>query len=96
MHACYLYGLFSNAKIITNAKGLRTRPNAAATAAVEPSNDKIAGHEIVDEDLRQKCLWNTLKATKEENDTDKWWDYMSRVHSHCYNVINEDCSKRAF
>lgn len=21
---------------------------------------------------------------------------MSRVHSHCYNVINEDCSKRAF
>jgi len=65
--------------------------------AVEPSNDKIAGHEIVDEDLRQKCLWNVLKADKEnENATDLWWDYIARVHSHCYNVINEDCSKRAF
>lgn len=40
-----------------------------------------------------------LKGKKEEegeNATDKWWDYISRVHSHCYNVINEDCSKRAF
>jgi len=38
-----------------------------------------------------------LKADKEnENATDLWWDYIARVHSHCYNVINEDCSKRAF
>lgn len=24
-----------------------------------------------------------------------WWDYMSFVHQSCYNVINEDCSRRA-
>lgn len=53
--------------------------------AVEPSNDKIAGTEIIDEDLRQKCLWNIL-AEKEQ--TDLWWDYVARVHSRCYNVIN--------
>jgi len=26
---------------------------------------------------------------------EKWWDYIERVHSTCYSVINEDCSTRA-
>lgn len=39
------------------------------------------------EDLRQKCLHDAEPS--------KWWDYISRVHSTCYSVINEDCSKRA-
>ena len=25
-----------------------------------------------------------------------WFDYINRVHSQCYSLINEDCSKRAF
>jgi hypothetical protein len=28
--------------------------------AVEPSNDKIKGREIIDEDIRQKCLYEEL------------------------------------
>lgn len=28
--------------------------------AVEPSNDKIKGRDIIQEDLRQKCLYNSL------------------------------------
>lgn len=31
--------------------------------AVEPSNDKLKGKEIILEDLRQKCLYNSLKET---------------------------------
>jgi hypothetical protein len=60
--------------------------------AVEPSNDKIAGTEIIDEDLRQKCLWKILQ---DKGQTDVWWDYIARVHSRCYNVINQDCSRNA-
>ena len=60
--------------------------------AVEPSNMNMKGREIVLEDLRQKCLWNNLAA---QNTTDLWWDYIARVHSTCYSVVNEDCSKRA-
>lgn len=26
---------------------------------------------------------------------DRWWQYIKKVHSQCYNVINESCSKRA-
>ena len=25
----------------------------------------------------------------------RWWDYISKVHTQCYNVINESCSERA-
>lgn len=60
--------------------------------ALEPSNANIRGAEIVMEDIRQMCLWENLSA---KNQTDKWWNYMSRVHKTCYSVINEDCSRRA-
>lgn len=60
--------------------------------AVEPSNANIKGHEIVQEDLRQMCLWELLK---EKNMTDSWWDYIHKVHSTCQSVINKSCSKRA-
>ena len=60
--------------------------------AVEPSNNAIKGQEIVLEDLRQKCLWNNLAA---KNETQKWWEYIARVHTTCYSVVNEDCSRRA-
>jgi hypothetical protein len=61
--------------------------------AVEPSNENLKGREIILEDLRQKCLYNKLY----ENDSTRktWWDYMRYVHTNCYSVINEDCSKSA-
>ena len=62
---------------------------------MEASNEAIKGQEIVLEDLRQKCLWNSLSES-EGGDTSLWWSYISRVHKTCYSVINEDCSKSAF
>jgi len=44
------------------------------------------------EDLRQKCLYTNMKEAKTPAN---WWDYIQRVHSTCYSVINEDCSRRA-
>lgn len=44
------------------------------------------------EDLRQKCLHTTL--TFNQNAT-AFFNYIERVHSTCYTVINEDCSRRA-
>jgi len=52
----------------------------------------LKGREIILEDLRQKCLWNNLKETENEQ---SWWSYIERVHSTCYSVINEDCSWNA-
>lgn len=60
--------------------------------AVEPSNDAIKGREIVLEDLRQKCLYNKLKSTNQE---EMWFSYIQRVHQTCYATINEDCSFNA-
>ena len=60
--------------------------------AVEPSNGAIKGQEIIMEDLRQKCLFSRMS---EENTPEKWWDYIERVHSTCYSILNEDCSQRA-
>jgi hypothetical protein len=59
---------------------------------VEPSNEAIKGREIVLEDLRQYCLFTEMERQGQEG---KWFDYMERVHSQCYNEINEDCSFNA-
>lgn len=61
--------------------------------AVEPSNDNIKGRDIVLEDLREKCLYNSMY--KSEKNRYLWWSYMQYVHQNCYDIINEDCSKRA-
>jgi len=60
--------------------------------AVESSNANIKGRDIVQEDLRQLCLWGKFSK---QNMTEQWWNYVTRVHSTCYSVINEDCSRRA-
>lgn len=60
--------------------------------AVEPSNEDIKGREIILEDLREKCLYR--KTYNDLNQRKLWWDYMTYVHQNCYNVINEDCSRR--
>ena len=61
--------------------------------AVEPSNENIKGREIIQEDLREKCLYKKIYG--DESTRNLWWSYMSFVHQNCYNVINEDCSRRA-
>jgi hypothetical protein len=50
----------------------------------------VQGRDIIMEDLREKCLFNLLKADKEVS---KWWDYMAYVHKMCYEEVNEECSK---
>jgi hypothetical protein len=45
--------------------------------ALEPSNANIRGAEIVEEDLRQMCLWEKLSA---KNRTETWWKYVKKVH----------------
>lgn len=60
--------------------------------AIEPTNDRIKGKEIVMEDLRQRCLFNSLQ---ESGNTTKWFDYLERVHVTCYNTIDETCSMKA-
>lgn len=61
--------------------------------AVEPSNEKQKGREIILEDLRQKCIYNEYYGSPSTRNL--WWAYMEHVHSNCYNVINSDCSKKA-
>jgi hypothetical protein len=61
--------------------------------AVEPSDSNIKGREIIEEDLREKCLYNKLYSDKKTRYL--WWAYMKYVHQNCYSVINEDCSKMA-
>ena len=55
--------------------------------AFERSNLRLKGREILLEDLREKCIF--------DSDPKQWWSYMRRVHQHCYNTIGEDCSKEA-
>lgn len=54
------------------------------------SNEK--GRDILAEDLRQGCLHDNLvkKGAKYEP---IWWDYIKYVHSRCYGLITEECSK---
>lgn len=42
------------------------------------------------EDLREYCLFESLKAAKAQN---KWWEYMKYVHRMCYEEVTEECSK---
>lgn len=51
----------------------------------------IEGKDIIIEDLRERCLFNLVKA--EDGKTDKWWEYMQYVHRMCYEEITESCSK---
>ena len=60
---------------------------------MEPSNENIKGREIIDEDLREKCIYE--KSYSDDSTRYQWWAYMQFVHQNCYNVINEDCSRRA-
>lgn len=66
--------------------------SGGAYCAIEPNNKALNGRQIIQEDLRQKCLWNSLK---EQSQTEKWWKYVQRVHQTCFNVIDDICSQKA-
>ena len=50
----------------------------------------IRGQDILMEDLREHCLYTLLDKKNEQM---KWWNYMKKVHSICYDSINEECSR---
>ena len=50
----------------------------------------VNGKDILMEDLREYCLYKTLKA---KNTPLVWWEYMGYVHKMCYGEVNEECSK---
>jgi hypothetical protein len=59
--------------------------------AMEPSNHHLSGRDIIQEDLRQKCLY---KLTYEDGkNRGVWWKYMSKAHEVCGSAIDETCSK---
>ena len=53
---------------------------------------RVAGKDIILEDLRESCLHQNLKKLNQEP---LWWDYMKAVHSECFGFISEDCSENA-
>lgn len=59
--------------------------------AVEPSNHAIKGHEIVLEDIRQKCIWMQAEKTGSRQ---AFWDYIKAIRFICSSAVNEDCSVR--
>ena len=46
-----------------------------------------SGKDIINENLRQKCIY---KANPE-----KWWEYIKRAHKLCYSDFTDDCSVTA-
>jgi hypothetical protein len=61
--------------------------------AVEPSNEKFKGRDIILEDLRQKCLY--MRTYEEAKNRHLWWAYMKQIHANCYSSLTEECSERA-
>lgn len=59
---------------------------------VKDDFNRIAGKDIIMEDLRQSCLHENLSKINKEP---KWWDYMKEVHSECFGFISRACSRNA-
>ena len=53
--------------------------------ALDEQRMTYSGREIIYENLRQKCI--------HQINGDKWWDYISKAHKHCYTDFTEDCSR---
>lgn len=57
--------------------------------AVDHKGVQLSGQEVMKEDLRQKCVYNSTDGKN------MWWKYVKTVHQQCSDYINEDCSKNA-
>ena len=60
--------------------------------AINEKNLNTTGVEILNEDLRQYCIYENLERT---GSTDLWWDYIAEFHQQCYNEVTDDCSRNA-
>ena len=58
--------------------------------AMNHRGTNVVGKDILQEDLRQHCLFSLLKK---EEQSGKWWEYMQYAHRMCYDEITEECSK---
>ena len=58
--------------------------------AMNHRGTNVIGKDILEEDLREYCLFKLLKQDDQEA---KWWEYMQYAHRMCYEEINEECSK---
>lgn len=65
--------------------------------AQDSSNMRLSGRKIIQEDLRQICIYNKYYAD-EGSDVEQrklWWQYMKSIHQNCYASVNYDCSMMA-
>ena len=76
---------FKNEECFSNGK-------YCAPNHVKDDFNRIAGKDIISEDLRQSCLHSILS---EHNHEPRWWDYIKEVHSECFGFISEQCSENA-
>lgn len=60
--------------------------------AMNHASTYMKGREIIEEDLREYCLFKNMKA---KGTLEKWWSYMSHIHKLCYDEIAERCSMLA-
>ena len=61
--------------------------------AINHKDIKLDGIEILNEDLRQKCIYNNSLSASADVSPQIFWDYIKRIHSICPKYINEDCSR---
>lgn len=58
--------------------------------AINENNVNTTGKDILNEDLRQKCIHEKYVKEKKES---VWWDYIKSFHSICKgSEVTEDCS----
>lgn len=58
--------------------------------AMDETNLRVTGRNIILENLRQKWIYQNAKKNKNEK---IWWEYVKQAHSKWYKDISEDCSK---
>ena len=58
--------------------------------AIDESTSNVTGKEILDENLRQMWLYKDLQ---EKGQSNKWWDYVLKMHALWKYDLSEDCSK---
>jgi len=62
--------------------------------AYDTNHPTLTGREIILEDLRQLCIYDSGQFIS-GGYQNTWWEYVKRVHEECYGNVNDDCSKIA-
>lgn len=61
--------------------------------ANEVKSKRLAGREILLEDLRELCVYK--EAYKSVETRHQWWDYIASTNNQCSGNVGELCSKAA-